>query len=81
MLFMHTKEATIFKVSQLILGKDTIAGFPWNVIDPLVIALPASIIVTLVVSLVTKPMEQSHIDKCFGFQSLRNQETTNTLNR
>jgi SSS family solute:Na+ symporter len=79
MFFMHTKEATIFKLSQLLLGKDTIVGFPWNVIDPLVIALPASLIVTVIVSLVTQPMEQSHVDKCFGLRNFKQPETAKTV--
>lgn len=79
MLFMHAKEAKIFKLAQILFGKDTITGFPWNVVDPLVLALPVSIIVTLVVSLLTPPMEQSHIDKCFGLQD-KHQQATQSFN-
>jgi SSS family solute:Na+ symporter len=65
MFFMHAKEAKIFKISELLFGKATVAGFPWDTLDPLVLALPASIIVTIIVSLATPPMEQSHINRCF----------------
>ena len=37
----------------------------WYVVDPIVIALPISIVVAIVVSLMTKPPSQEHLDKCF----------------
>jgi SSS family solute:Na+ symporter len=38
----------------------------WPVVDPIVIALPLSAIVAIVVSLVTQPPGQEHLDRCFG---------------
>jgi solute:Na+ symporter, SSS family len=41
----------------------------WPVVDPIVIALPLSAIVAVVVSLMTKPPSQEHLDRCFNAQA------------
>jgi len=64
-LFVHQKEAVIFGISQLLFGKPYLFGFPWNIIDPMVISLPVGFIVTVVVSLVTAPFGEKHLEKCF----------------
>jgi SSS family solute:Na+ symporter len=47
-------------------GKATlITGMPWNVMDPIVLGLPVAAIITVAVTLLTKPMAKEHIDKCF----------------
>lgn len=66
LLFIHTKEASIFKVCQIFFGKPSLATFPWDTIDPLVIALPISIVVTVIVSYLTRPIDTEHLEKCFG---------------
>ena len=38
----------------------------WPVVDPIMVALPISVIVIVVVSLFTKPLEREHLDKCFS---------------
>jgi len=38
---------------------------PWQYVDAIVISLPISAIVAVVVSLMTKPEPQAHLDKCF----------------
>jgi SSS family solute:Na+ symporter len=38
----------------------------WPVVDPIVIALPISILVVIVVSLLSKPMDAEHVSYCFG---------------
>ena len=54
-LFIHTKEAAIFGLSKNMFGVPTIVtNSPLNYVDPLITALPASIIVFVVVSLLTK---------------------------
>lgn len=65
LLFFHVKESSVIGLSQTLFGKPALLGFPWVVVDPLFIALPVSIILTIVVSLATKPMDLSHVDKCF----------------
>ncbi|NLL18686.1 MAG: sodium:solute symporter family protein [Clostridia bacterium] len=64
-LFVHQKEAVIFGISQLIFGKPYLFGFPWNIIDPMVISLPVGFIVMVAVSLVTAPFGEKHLETCF----------------
>ncbi|MDW7674971.1 MAG: sodium:solute symporter family protein [Bacillota bacterium] len=64
-LFTHAKESTALGVSNLIFGKPVLVSFPWTVVDPLVIGLPVSAITLVIVSLLTQPMPQYHVDKCF----------------
>lgn len=66
MVFVHKSEATALGISKFILGRDMlITQMPWPVVDPIVIALPLAFLVTVVVSLATKPMEDKHLDECF----------------
>ncbi|MDD1727943.1 MAG: sodium:solute symporter family protein [Methanospirillum sp.] len=46
--FVHTAEAKILGISQILTGGQTILGLPWSVIDPLVIALPLSFIIMII---------------------------------
>lgn len=64
-LFVHQKEAVIFGISQLFFGKPYLFGFPWNIIDPMVISLPVGLVVMVVISLVTAPLGEKHLEKCF----------------
>lgn len=66
MVFVHKSEATALGISKFILGRDMlITQMPWPVVDPIVIALPLAFLVTVIVSLATKPMEDKHLDECF----------------
>lgn len=69
LIFVKAQEAgDIGLVQKFTDGKTSIlAGHPnWPVVDPLVVALPISIIVAILVSLITKPPKQEVLDKCFG---------------
>jgi len=55
MAFVHAKEAVALGISEAIFGRATLTGFPWVVIDPMIISLPISAIVLIVVSLATQP--------------------------
>lgn len=71
MLFFHAKEATIIGLCNALFGVTTLgSGSMLDVVDPLVIALPVSIIVTIIVQLVSKKrLDTQLIDKCFhGFK-------------
>lgn len=63
--FLHAAEAKPFGVSMALFGKDTLLPFPWTHVDPLLYALPVSVLVYLIVSLMTKPPEENHIKQCF----------------
>jgi len=68
MMFVHSKESKVLKISDLIFGKATIApaGTIVAFIDPIVISLTLSIIVTLVVGLLTRhKYKKEHIEECF----------------
>ncbi|MDO8303092.1 MAG: sodium:solute symporter family protein [Sedimentisphaerales bacterium] len=69
LLFVKTAEAKAIGLVQIVTGgKDSIlAGYPnWPVVDPLVIALPISILVAIVASLLSTPPDKEHLSKCFG---------------
>jgi SSS family solute:Na+ symporter len=68
LLFVKSAEAGAIGLVQTVTGGKTsiFAGYPnWPVVDPLVIALPISAIVAIVVSLLSKPPTQEHLEKCF----------------
>jgi len=50
-------------------GKDSLLGFPWNSIDPILVAFPLAFIVTLIVTACTKPMPKELTDKAFANDS------------
>jgi len=67
--FVKASEATALGlVQRLTNGKTSIlADYPnWPVVDPIIIALPISILVAIIVSLLTKPMPKAHVNYCFG---------------
>ena len=55
------------KYSLLLPGKEYSSS--WHVVDPVVIALPISLVVLVVVSLLTKPPAREHLERCFGKKS------------
>jgi SSS family solute:Na+ symporter len=42
--FVHIKESQVLGISKALCGTDAVLGNPWIVVDPLVIALPASVV-------------------------------------
>jgi solute:Na+ symporter, SSS family len=46
--FVHIKESSVIGLSKLMFGTDAVLGSPWTVVDPLVIAIPASVIALLI---------------------------------
>jgi SSS family solute:Na+ symporter len=66
MMFFHTKESTVLKVSQLIFGKPAVVSGLINVVDPIIISLTTSILVTIIVAAATKhKFDEKHIETCF----------------
>ncbi|MCD4830851.1 MAG: sodium:solute symporter family protein [Anaerohalosphaeraceae bacterium] len=71
LLFVKAKEAgALGLVQKFTDGKSSIlAESPnWSVVDPILVALPISILVAVVVALMTKPPSKEHLDKCFNGQ-------------
>lgn len=63
--FVHKSEAVPLGISKAIFGVDTILTGTWTVVDPILVATPVAFIVAIVVSLMTKPTPQEHLDTCF----------------
>jgi SSS family solute:Na+ symporter len=69
LLLVKASEAgAIGLVQHITSGKNSIfADSPnWPVVDPVLIALPISVLTAVVVSIFTKKPDQAHIDNCFG---------------
>lgn len=64
-LFTHEAEAKVFGLCKLITGNDTLFPGAFNYVDPVVIALPVSVIFTFTVSLFTKVKNQDDLPRIF----------------
>lgn len=64
--FVHAKEATALGICQMIFGQPTLLTGTWTLIDPILVATPISMICAVIISLITKPNAEDHIEKCFG---------------
>lgn len=66
LLFIFERTASGLGICKALTGQATlIPTMPWLVIDPIVFAVPISFLLTIIVSLLTKPMPKEHIDKCY----------------
>jgi len=68
LIFIHAKEAGALGICNLIFGKKSLLEgiHNWPEVDPIVVALPLSIITAVVVAFLTKPPADEHLAKCFG---------------
>jgi SSS family solute:Na+ symporter len=65
-LFIHKAEAVPLGICKMIFGRDVlIAQMPWPVVDPILVALPLAMLVTVSVSLMTKRPKDKHLEECF----------------
>jgi len=65
MLFIHESTSKAIGLVTLITGKTTLLAPPWSNIDQIVIAFPLAFIVTIIVTLCTKPMPKEMIEAAF----------------
>ncbi|HDS85069.1 MAG TPA: sodium:solute symporter family protein [Phycisphaerales bacterium] len=65
--FIKSQEAQTIGLSEKLFGRvSLLLDHPnWPVVDPLLVALPVSIVVAIGVSLFTQPPSKEHLDKCF----------------
>lgn len=68
--FIHEKESASLQISKLLTGKASLvlgtALEPLKMVDPIVIALPVSILVTIIAGLFVKSkLEPAHVETCF----------------
>ena len=73
LVFIKDTEARALGICKALFGRYSLtvdnvgkAASNWNVVDPMVIALPLSIIVFVVVTLLTRAPSREHLSKCFG---------------
>jgi SSS family solute:Na+ symporter len=69
LLFVKAKEAGAIGLVQQVTGGEAsiLASRPnWPVVDPIVVALPAALVVGVAVSLLTRPLPEEHVEWCFG---------------
>ncbi|NYT11462.1 MAG: hypothetical protein GKC03_02785, partial [Methanomassiliicoccales archaeon] len=45
----HVKESSVLGLSEFFFGKPAVLGMPWQVVDPLIIALPLSTLTLILV--------------------------------
>jgi solute:Na+ symporter, SSS family len=64
-LFIHFQEAKVLGVCKMLFGTNSLLSGKIIFVDSLVIALPLSALTAVVVSLLTKPDDQAHIENCF----------------
>jgi solute:Na+ symporter, SSS family len=65
LLFILEKEAKAMGLCKLLTGEDSLAPFPWTVVDPILVIFPLTCIITVVVSLFTRGCGDEHLKKCF----------------
>ncbi len=66
LIFVYGKTAEGLGICKFLTGHSMlISTMPWPSVDAIIIAVPISFIFTIVVSLLTKPMSQEKIDKCY----------------
>ncbi len=68
LLFVKAKEAGAIGLVKLFTGgaSSLLAAAPnWPVVDPILVALPLSILTAVLVSLFTRPSERAHLARCF----------------
>lgn len=70
MAFFNGKTAAGLGLCKALFGKDHLVGagasITWTVVDPLIVALPLSILTAIAVSLLTRPMDPAYVRYCFG---------------
>ncbi len=65
MFLVHENESKAIGLCRLFFGQDSLLGLPWKMIDPLIIAMPISLIVYVAVSLATPPIREETIRRAF----------------
>lgn len=66
LFFIHIKESKPLMICQSLFGVNSLAeGTSWAIVDPIVIALPASLIAALVFNSMGKKISDAHLKSCF----------------
>lgn len=65
LLFVHFQEAKALGLCKVLFGVDSLLSGKIIFVDALIIALPLSVLTTIVVSLMSKPESSALLRKCF----------------
>ncbi len=65
LLLVYKKTATALGLAKLLFGGLLIKTMPWPFVDPILVAVPASMIITILVSLLTEKPDEDHLRECF----------------
>ena len=65
-VFLHESEAKPFGICKALFGRDTLLPYPWTHVDPLFYSIVISALAFVVLSFVTSPLPQEHLNKCFA---------------
>ncbi len=65
MFFVHAANASMLKLVVVLTGRESLFGFPWNAVDPILVAFPLAFIVTIIVTLFTRPVPAAVVEKSF----------------
>ena len=66
LVFVHAAQSKPLLLCKAIFGVDSLGnGTLWAVVDPLVVALPIAIVVTLIASRCGKSLPEAHVGACF----------------
>ena len=66
LVFVYKKTATGLGICQFLFGQPMLINtMPWYAMDVMLVAIPVSIIFTIVVSLLTQPMDDKFLDNAF----------------
>ncbi len=66
LFFMHLAESKPLLLCKTLFGVDSLAGNTfWAVVDPIVIGLPVATLAMVIVSCLSRPMEEKHLRRCF----------------
>jgi hypothetical protein len=55
MFFIHSSNAAMLRLVVILTGKESLLPYPWSAVDPILIAFPLSLIVTILVTAFSKP--------------------------
>lgn len=66
-VFIHAKESAPLGLCKALFGVSSLAGqSSLQFVDPIVVALPISVVITLVVSFVSESPDSKHLERCFS---------------
>ena len=66
MFFMHHENAKMLNLVIVMTCKESMLAYPWNAMDPILIAYPLSFIVTLLITVFSKPEKNEIVDRLFS---------------